>query len=258
MGSGPDLLLIHGAGGASHSWRRLVPHLTSQFRVILVDLPGQGFTVLGNHGRCGLDAMASDLLVLAQSQNWHPVAVIGHSAGAAIALRMAELTPLRGVVGINAALGEFDGLAGWLYPAMAKILAATPFLAQLFSRAFASPAQADNLIASTGSTLEPAGMAQYLTLLRKSDHVDATLAMMAQWRLAALLSRLPGQTAPCLLITSDLDRAVPPVISHQAAAQMNGAEVVDIPGFGHLVHEESGEIVATPILEFLARIGAVS
>ena len=27
-GTGPDLLLLHGAGGATHSWRNLMPLLT--------------------------------------------------------------------------------------------------------------------------------------------------------------------------------------------------------------------------------------
>lgn len=254
--SGPDLLLIHGAGGAIHSWRALVPHLTPHFRVILVDLPGQGFSVLGDRARCGLDAMAQDLLALIDAQGWSPTAIIGHSAGAALALRLAEMRPLRAVVGINAALGEFDGIAGWLFPAMARLLAATPFVAAVFSGLFATPAKTESLITSTGSQLRPEGLAQYLTLLRRSAHVDATLAMMAQWRLAGLLARLPQNVVPCLLVTASGDRAVPAATSQAAAKAMPRAEWVDIPGFGHLIHEEAAEQVAPLIAGFLAQSGA--
>ena len=257
LGQGPDLLLIHGAGGATHSWRHVVSALSARFRVIAVDLPGQGFTVLGARDRCGLDPMSRDLSALIRAQGWDPVAVVGHSAGAAIALRLADLHPLRAVVGLNAALGEFDGIAGWLFPAMARLLAATPFVAQVFSGIFATRAKTEKLITSTGSTLDKAGLAQYLTLLRRAQHVDATLAMMAQWRLGDLLARLPAMTTPCLFITASNDRAVPPETSQRAAGRMPAAEWLDIPGFGHLLHEEAAERVTPLILAFLTRAGAI-
>ena len=51
IGSGPTLLMIHGAGGASHSWRGLVPVLADHYHLVIVDLPGQGFTRLGARHR---------------------------------------------------------------------------------------------------------------------------------------------------------------------------------------------------------------
>jgi magnesium chelatase accessory protein len=119
IGSGPTLLMIHGAGGASHSWRGLVPVLADHYHLVIVDLPGQGFTRLGARHRCGLDAMAEDLARLIRQEALAPMAYIGHSAGAAIALRLAELAPPRAVIGLNAALGQFEGVAGWLFPIMA-------------------------------------------------------------------------------------------------------------------------------------------
>ena len=64
IGTGPVILLIHGAGSTTHSWQHLVPFLTDRYRVIMVDLPGQGFTRLGAQQRCGLDHMAEDLTQL--------------------------------------------------------------------------------------------------------------------------------------------------------------------------------------------------
>ena len=45
--------------------------------------------------RLGLDAMAEDLAALLADQGWQPQAIIGHSAGAALALRLAETLPVR-------------------------------------------------------------------------------------------------------------------------------------------------------------------
>ena len=45
-GTGPDVLLLHGAGASSHSFAGITPLLTPHFRVIAPDLPGQGFSSL--------------------------------------------------------------------------------------------------------------------------------------------------------------------------------------------------------------------
>ncbi|MFN5717015.1 MAG: alpha/beta fold hydrolase, partial [Bradyrhizobium sp.] len=44
MGEGPSLLLIHGTGAATHSWRDMLPLLARHFSVVAPDLPGHGFT----------------------------------------------------------------------------------------------------------------------------------------------------------------------------------------------------------------------
>jgi magnesium chelatase accessory protein len=255
VGTGPLLLLIHGAGGATHSFRHLMPLLALHYRVIAFDLPGQGFTVLGARHRCGLEAIAEDVAALIRQEGWQPFALIGHSAGAAVALRLAEMLPTRGVIGINAALGKFDGVAGWLFPAVARLLAATPFVAQVFSRIAGTPSQVHQLLTSTGSHIDAAGEAQYLHLLRMPSHVGATLSMMAQWNLDALMVRLPAQPQPCLLITASNDRAVPAKVSEKAVAGMGQARWIDIPRYGHLVHEEAAEPVADLILQELSRLG---
>jgi len=251
IGSGPLLLLLHGAGGATHSWRNLIPWLAG-YRVVAIDLPGQGFTRMGSRRRCSIEAMAEDIASLCADQGWQPHAVIGHSAGGALALRLAEVLPVARVVGINAALGTFDGAAGWLFPLMAKLLAATPMVPQLFSRLSGTPDRVEALLASTGSKIDAAGRGQYLRLLQMSNHVDATLLMMAQWKLDGLLARLPEMAARVLLITGAVDATVPPGVSERAAVRSAGAISVNLPGLGHLAHEEDAAAVAAVVLPFLA------
>ena len=254
IGTGPPLLLLHGAGGATHSFRHLIPLLQADHRLLVLDLPGQGFSIMGDRSGSNLDAMARDIAALALQEHWPPFAVIGHSAGAAVALRLAEMVNVKAVIGINAALGGFDGVAGWLFPMLANILTRLPLVPRLFSKLAGTPHQVRQLLASTGSTIDAAGEAQYLHLLRQPDHVAATLAMMAQWNLDGLMQRLPRQTTPCLLVTAAGDKAVPPVVSKRAAAAMPHAEWINLPRFGHLVHEEAPEQVANLIREFLSHI----
>lgn len=249
-GTGPTILLIHGAGGATHSFRGLLPILAKTHQVVAVDLPGQGFTQLGAQQRCGLDHMAEDLLSLCRSESWEPEMIVAHSAGAAIALRLWELGlhPSKGIVGINAALGNFKGMAGWLFPVMAKALAITPFSASIFAGTTTRNA-VRNLLRGTGSTLDQQGLELYYRLATDKAHVDGTLSMMAQWKLDGLLSRLGQIDAPVQLITGLSDVAVPPQVSRDAATVLPNALLIELANLGHLAHEEDPETIARLILE---------
>lgn len=261
MGEGPMLLLLHGAGGSSHSWRDLMPLLARRWQVIAPDLPGQGFTRVGGLNRRGLDATAEDLARLCAMQGWHPATLIGHSAGAAVALRLAEVLHEDGrdwprVVGINAALGKFEGLAGWLFPLMARMLALNPLAPLIVARSASTPERVRALIGGTGSALDERGLSLYAQLVANRAHVAGTLQMMAAWRLDGLLSRLPQIAAPCLLLATLNDRTVPHAVSERAAAALPDARVVTLDGLGHLAHEEAPERVAALIEAFVAEPGA--
>ncbi|MFZ1661035.1 MAG: alpha/beta fold hydrolase BchO [Paracoccaceae bacterium] len=251
MGTGPILLLIHGAGGATHSFRNLIPLLTGCYRIIVLDLPGQGFTTLGARSRCGLEAMAQDIAALCKQEHWDPYAVIGHSAGAAIALRLMQIRPAKAAVGINAALGKFEGAAGWVFPILARFLAVTPLVSQMFSKLVGTPRQVKRLLESTGSHIDAAGQAQYLYLMSQPNHLAGTLAMMSQWDVDGLMRSLPQQASPCLLITGSKDLAVPPDVSARVAAQRPDCQWSNVQGFGHLIHEEAAGVVSQLILSFL-------
>ena len=253
-GTGPTVLLFHGAGGATHSWRELFPILTRQFHVVAIDLPGQGFTQSGARQRAGLADMTADLASLIDAQRWRPEALIGHSAGGAIALSLAlylNVSDLR-VVTLNAALSNFDGVAGWLFPTLAKLLAMTPFTADLFAATASSPASVTRLIAGTGSTLHPDGIELYRRLVADRSHVDGTLAMMSQWSLDVLLPQLGRIEARTLMLTGGQDRAVPPKVSAAAARLMPRARLDMLPTLGHLMHEEDPQTVADIIRAFLS------
>ena len=89
-GTGPTILLIHGAGGATHSWRDVMPILAKQAHVVAIDLPGQGFTQAGTRARSGLNPTAADIAALCAQEGWSPAAIVGHSAGAVSSLRTSD------------------------------------------------------------------------------------------------------------------------------------------------------------------------
>ncbi|MEM7519490.1 MAG: alpha/beta fold hydrolase BchO [Pseudomonadota bacterium] len=251
MGKGPLILLLHGAGGGTQSWCHLMPLLARGHKVVTVDLPGQGFTKNGAVQRLGLVPMAQDLRTLCQDQGWTPSVIIGHSAGGALALEMARyLSPAPRVIGINAALGNFRGPAGLLFPLIAKALYVTPFVARFFTASVARPASIDRLIDGTGSKLPPDDIRWYRAMISSESHVDATLGMMAQWNLNPLIDALPNHPSPTLLIASSGDKTVPASISEKVAAQLPKGQFLGLEGYGHLVHEEAPKAVLDAILPF--------
>jgi len=247
----PVVLLLHGTGGASHSWRDVAPRLARHWRVLVPDLPGHGFTRLGALQRSSPDLMAADLGALLARRGAVPALLVGHSAGAALAFRLAQgaASPPAAIVGVNAALEPFEGPAGFLFPAMARALATNPFTAPLFSR-LAGASAVDQMIGATGSRLDPLGRALYRACLADARHVDGALTMMAQWRLGGLAATLRQTNAPVLLLVGEEDRAVPPDTSERAAALIPEARVVRLPGLGHLAHEEAPDDVADRIDAF--------
>jgi len=257
IGRGPQAIFLHGAGGSAHSFRDLAPLLADDIGCLLIDLPGQGFSEAGSRQRLGLEAMAEDVARLAAAEGWQPAAIVGHSAGGALALRLARLlrAPAGGtptVVGINAALAPFDGVAGWLFPMLAKLLVLNPLVPGVFSLSSGNPARVRQLIEGTGSRLTGEGLALYARLIGDRRHVDGTLRMMAQWNLAPLLADLPNIDAPVHLVTGDRDRAVPPVTADRAAAVLPNARVTHLADLGHLAHEEAPDRLAAIIRDAIA------
>lgn len=247
-GSGPCVLLLHGAGASTHTWRDLLPRLAETHHAVAIDLPGQGFTRLGARHRCGLQEMTEDIARLCAAEGWQPQIVIGHSAGGAIALNLAQHLPVTPrIVGINAALGRFDGVASWLFPLLAKLLALTPLTALAFAAGGNARMRAKRLIEGTGSQLDDEGIGYYARLISDRAHVDGTLKMMAQWSVDPLLDRLTTIDSPCLLITGARDKAVAPAVSDKVASRLPHATCHRFPDLGHLAHEEDPEAVLEAI-----------
>ena len=249
IGAGPPLLLLHGAGAATHSWRRLAPALAG-FECIAVDLPGHGFTT-SVPGRATLDAMAEDLSALLDHLGVDPP-MIGHSAGATIALRLSLDRGPRRVAAINGAFALFDGLAAWLFPAMAKALAASPFTVPVFT-AFSSPRRTRQLLERTGSAIDDETLRLYHALLSDRGHVGGALAKMASWNLDRLHRDAARHDAPVLLLAGDRDGTVPPSVSRDFAPRLPDARLERLAGLGHLAHEEAPDRVAGALRSFLER-----
>ncbi|HKK50429.1 MAG TPA: alpha/beta fold hydrolase BchO [Myxococcota bacterium] len=246
LGSGPSILLVHGTGAASHSWRDVAPRLAERFTVLVPDLPGHGFTQRPARGGLSLPGMAQALSDLLEALGESPALAVGHSAGAAILCRMSlegRISP-ESIVSVNGALLPFRGVAGRIFSPLAKLLTLNPIIPSVFAWRASDPAVVEELIRDTGSDLDPEGMRLYARLAASRRHVAAALGMMASWDLRDLAENLPGLGPRLVLVVGSEDRFVSPVDAVRVQRRVPGSELISLPGLGHLAHEERPAEVA--------------
>lgn len=254
-GSGPVLLLLHGTGAGTHSWRALLPLLAENFMVIAADLPGHGFTSGRPTGGLSMPSMAHAVADLLGALDMTPSLIIGHSAGAAIAVRMAldGLVSPAGIIGLNPALMPFPGIAARLFPTLARMLFVNPFAPHIFAGIARQQGEVGRFLKrSTGSRIDAAGADQYQRLFATPAHCAGAITMMADWDLDALERDLPKLAVPLLLVHGAGDAMIPLSAAQAAAALVPGARVETLGGLGHLAHEEAPDQVAELITAFAA------
>lgn len=265
-GARPRLLLAHGTAGATHSWRQLLPLLGQHFSVLAPDLPGHGFTrpaaTAGGFAkiaerRLSLPGMAESLGDLLKTTAFDPEIVVGHSAGAAVLIRMTldRVIRPRLIVSLNGALLPFRGLASQVFSPLAKLLVLNPFVPRLAAWHASGGNVVARLIRDTGSKIDDEGLALYGRLIGNPGHVGAALAMMANWDLDEFERDIRRLDVPLLLVAGGADRAIPADEAFRVRDRVPGARVSVLRSLGHLAHEEAPDTVATLIVEAAAAEG---
>ena len=249
--TGKKLLLIHGTGASSHSWYPLIENLNLEFEILCLDLPGHGFTRALARQKKQLMIIVDQISLLLRNIDFYPNIIMGHSAGAAVAYELAKKIKTKpNTIAINAAFGQFSGLAGVAFPYFAKIASSTTIPARFLSLLASKEEIVRKLLASTGSIIPELQIQCYQYLFSNTEHVDGTLQLMADWDLGYFLDRLPEETAPIHFLVGDKDTTVPPHISKSWDQSMPNSSLTQFNGLGHLLHEESPSAVSS-ILENL-------
>ena len=260
FGAGPSLLLVHGTGAATHSWRALAPLLAQRFRVLAPDLPGHGFTESAEADRMSLPGMADSLGALLQAVDFKPQIVAGHSAGAAILARLcldARIAP-RVLISLNGALLPLGGLRSPVFSPLTRLFVSNPFVPRLFAWQASDPGVFGRMMEQTGSRIDTTGADFYRRLAGKPRHVAAALDMMARWDVRDLARELPGLTVPLVLVSGEQDRMIPPSHAVDVQRLLPAAERIDLQGLGHLAHEERPAELASIIGSLAERYGVTA
>ena len=262
--SGSTLLLLHGTGGARHSWTPVLERLDPSIGVLVPDLSGHGATRCFGHTRHGLEDLARELLELLRAEGLARLDLVaGHSAGAAVALVLALSRP----EGLQ--IGSLLGVAPSLVPPPAMYtLMLGPLLAPLIGSDLSVNATAalarstglvDRLLDSTGSVIDADQREAYRLLFGDAGHVRGAIQFMAATDLPGLLTRLPRlptRTIATGFLVADDDpwipaRALMPILSDR----LPGAAIERMRG-GHMLPEAAPQRVAAAIESLIARARA--
>lgn len=245
-GSGPGLLLAHGAGGGvDANYGPILDGLAERRTVVGPDYPGTGRTPRAT-GPLSLDELADDLVAVAVEEGLESFAVLGYSLGSAVAVRAATRHPDRvtalvltaGFARPNARMllllrlwrellesGDRERLAAFL----ALVATGAPALDRL------SPDEVDAAVAGTAASVPPG----------TAEHVDLVAGVDVRDDLAAI-------RVPTLVVCTRHDALVTPFLQRQLAEGVPGAELVELDA-GHLPFAEAPDRWLGAIRDFLDR-----
>jgi len=121
-GEGPSILLIHGYGDTADGWRRVVPGLLRDHRIVALDLPPFGRSESPPEGKL-LDFYSEFFPTFLDTMELEKTTVIGHSLGGAVSLRLAVENPDRvDRLGLVAPAGLGNAPPWWWHALTARSL----------------------------------------------------------------------------------------------------------------------------------------
>jgi pimeloyl-ACP methyl ester carboxylesterase len=246
LGSGPPLVMLHGAVSDSRVWIEQLELLGTKHRVIAWDAPGCGDSPdPPEHWR--LPEYADCLHAFVDALGLVELAVLGHSWGSALALQLAARHPRS--AGRLVLVGAYAGWAGSL-PAdeVDRRLAFALETADGLPAGF-EPGATPGLF----SDRMPASATEILTRTMRDIRPAATRAMAYALAEADLRAALPGIAVPTFVLCGDADLRSPLAVGEDLHRRIPGSELAVIPGAGHMMFLEDPRAFAVLVTRFLAR-----
>jgi pimeloyl-ACP methyl ester carboxylesterase len=244
-GSGPPLVLAHGAASDSRLWQPQVEALADEFTVVAWDEPGAGRSSDLPWG-FGLPDYADCLAALIEALSLGPAHVGGLSWGGTVALELYRRRPA-----CVATLILVDTYAGWKGSlpeeelnrrvAHAREMLAAP--AESFDPTLPGllsadpPPEAVALLEEMAADVRPESMRTQLTLMAETDQRDL----------------LPRIAVPTLLVWGEQDARSPLAIARQFERAIPDTRLVVIPDAGHVSNLEQPERFNGAVREFCRR-----
>jgi pimeloyl-ACP methyl ester carboxylesterase len=251
-GSGPPLVLVHGFGSSTYSWRHIAPILAAEYRVVAVDLVGFGFSARPQAGaRYSRAAQVRLLLDLADQLEIDRAHWVGHSYGGGLVTTLAYRAPerVRSLVLIDSTAPDWADRRRGLYGRkvfalpFVRLLALRPwFVRHSLERSIHDDALVDDeLVTAYLDRVRVQGViAAYMGLSRPQP------ALGEAWKV-----ELEKISAPVLVLWGVEDRLIDIDAARRVVAALPDARLVPLTDSGHIPMEEQPQRVAEEMLRFL-------
>ena len=267
-GTGPDVVLIHGAGGFTREFTfDFVDRLTDRYRVTVFDRPGLGYTErprdFGVFSR-DMETPREQARLLQDASAAlgvdRPI-VLGHSFGGAVALAWALERPesIAGIVMDGGVSNEWEGGVGGFYNNTAAPLGGALVVPML--TAFATDAYIANTIQAIFRPQPvPEGYTDYIgariSARRETLRANGRQVHGLKPHIVEMVPHYGGIDIPVEIIHGDQDTIVPlDVHSIPLSKQIPGANLVVLEGVGHMPHHAAPDVVVAAIDRAAASAG---
>ena len=253
-GSGEPVVLIHGFGGSSYSWRHLVPTLATRYEVVAPDLNGFGWTERPSEPEAyTLEGQPALVLGVLDALGIASAHVVGHSYGGGLALWLAARHPerVRSLVLVDSTLPTYSvarrkrvaRFRPFVSLALRSVLLRHSFVRRGLMRSVADP----ELV--TEELVEA-----YAERLRVEGAVDAYQGLTAPVSGPQPRVDLAEIRQPTLVVWGADDRLLDARVGEEAARMIPAARFLLLARCGHLPMEEQPEELARAVLDFLAAL----
>jgi len=253
-GKGPVVLLLHGTGSSTHSWSDLIPLLEAHAQVLVPDLPGHAFTLGAKLEDLTLDEIANSLqLLIEQLGIKAPSIVVGHSAGAPLALRFAvgSSKPPKLVIALNPSFIPPPAVYTSFFGPLLGPITRSSTLSSLLASLSPSLGMVDKLLDSTNTILPETRRVYYRKLFERSEHVRGSMNFMAAADIHKVLVEANLYRGKLICVLGNQDAWIPvKPLEKIILDYFPAAEIVKWEG-GHIMHELEPNKVAQLILEGL-------
>jgi pimeloyl-ACP methyl ester carboxylesterase len=257
VGSGPDVLFVHGWPVSSATFRTLLPYLAEHVTCHLIDLPGAGSSRFAADAPLSIDTHIRSVRTVIDALELTDVAVVGHDSGGMIArhamagdprLRALGLIDTEQSTGLSWRFRSF--IAARHLPGFGSGLGWVAGRRRLRRNGFVlGDAFADR------SLLDGEFEEFFLRPLNTSRALrDATIRLLRSFdhQLVRDLAGLHKQiTAPVQLVWGEDDRFFPVAKAKEMVATFPDARLEIIEGAGLFSHEEKPAEVAKALLNVL-------
>jgi magnesium chelatase accessory protein len=250
-GKGPVVLLLHGTGSSTHSWSDLIPLLESHAQVLVPDLPGHAFTLGVKLEDLKLDEIARSLQLLIEQLGIEaPSIVVGHSAGAPLALRFAVAASKQPklIVALNPSFIPPPAVYTSFFGPLLGPITRSSTLSSLLASLSPGLGVVDKLLDSTNTILPESRRIYYRKLFERSDHVRGAMNFLAAADIQKVLVEANLYQGKLICVLGNQDAWIPVKPLEKIIREyFPAAEIVKWEG-GHIMHELEPNKVAQLIL----------